>query len=201
MEIADKILIPKNKRKENSNYLDFIRAQKCLVSHQKNVVAHHVRMFDAESGMGGKPSDYKAVPLTNEHHTHGPFALHRIGEKEFWKKYQIDPYEKIIELLKLYLLTFYSLESDFETVEELEAFVESLRKDQQIDSLRKKRRESVKKSLNKKKRGMYQQLKKRVVTEKMELLKKRQRTYRKEIYQKQKEFLKRKKENEHPVNS
>lgn len=50
------------------------------------IVAHHVRMGN-RAGMGQKPDDYFAVPLTDMEHK----RLHHFGEAEFWAKAGVDP--------------------------------------------------------------------------------------------------------------
>ena len=44
--------------------------------------------------MGLKCSDYRAVPLCRDHHSH----YHQVGKVSFWGFWKIDP-EKIIEKL------------------------------------------------------------------------------------------------------
>jgi hypothetical protein len=63
-----------------------------------NIVAHHVRM-GAGAGMGQKPSDFWAVPLTSDEH----HDLHSNGEAGFWAKHDKDPRIIICRLITLWL--------------------------------------------------------------------------------------------------
>lgn len=62
-----------------------------------DVVAHHVRRGMA-GGVGLKPSDYRAVPLTDSEHR----ELHQNGEASFWYKHGVDPDTTIVALLRRY---------------------------------------------------------------------------------------------------
>ena len=79
----------------SSRYLAFIRKLPCLICHKKAVAAH-VRYADAlygkrKTGAAEKPSDYWAIPLCDEHHTHGQEAQHNSGERVWWLRHKIDP--------------------------------------------------------------------------------------------------------------
>ena len=71
---------PKTKTPRNPKYLEFVRSRACCVCGLKyTVVAHHIRMGGG-GGTGIKPSDYRTVPLCDNHHK----LLHQMGERSFW---------------------------------------------------------------------------------------------------------------------
>lgn len=45
-----------------------------------------------ETGMGEKPSDQWAIPLCPQCHRDAPWALHRVGEKAFFRRLKGDPF-------------------------------------------------------------------------------------------------------------
>lgn len=68
------------KRKRNKAYLAWIASLPCCISGKPGPSqAHHVRLGH-HGGMGRKPDDSRALPLSCEQHD----RLHRIGEAEFW---------------------------------------------------------------------------------------------------------------------
>lgn len=81
------------KRVQSAAYLDFIRALPCCISGNNTTVeAAHIRFGDRRAakrptGMGERPDDRWAVPLSGSLHR----EQHSMGERAFWKKYERDP--------------------------------------------------------------------------------------------------------------
>ena len=86
----------------NTSYLNWLRSQTCIASGQKAECAHHIRL-GTNGGKGIKPSDYFCIPLTNEFHTLGGQAVHRIGEDSFLTSFKIDKVASFIQYLERYL--------------------------------------------------------------------------------------------------
>lgn len=86
-------------RKQDPQYLEFIRRQRCLVSGiaVDYMEAHHVRQY-GHGGTGTKPDDSRAVPLRAPFHR----EYHEIGRRNFEAKYQIDLEFEIARLRKEY---------------------------------------------------------------------------------------------------
>jgi hypothetical protein len=64
----------------------------CCVCGKSPVDTAHIRHSGEAGGkqnpgMGRKPDDTFLVPLCREHHS----EQHKIGERKFWKKYEINP--------------------------------------------------------------------------------------------------------------
>lgn len=93
----------KHKNHRNLKYLNWIRKQKCVATGKKAECAHHIRI-NTNGGSSIKPSDYFCIPLTNEYHTTGLFAIHVIGEETFLKELKLTPNELFVNLLKQFLL-------------------------------------------------------------------------------------------------
>jgi hypothetical protein len=72
-------------------HLKFIRQHHCVIGGCNEVptIAHHVRMGLA-GGTSLLPPDDRAIALCNSHHTTGPDAIHRLGEKQFEWRFGID---------------------------------------------------------------------------------------------------------------
>jgi hypothetical protein len=86
----------------NPDYLNWLRLNPCVISHEPAEVVHHVRL-GTNGGMGLKPSDYFCIPLLNNYHTTGKDAVHMIGEKSFIEKFNLDYEALFIHYLKKYL--------------------------------------------------------------------------------------------------
>ncbi|MEM6903473.1 MAG: hypothetical protein AAF556_09580 [Pseudomonadota bacterium] len=72
-------------------HLAFVRQLPCLACGvDYGIHAAHIR-FDSGAGMGMKPGDNRVVPLCYLHHTEGPDAQHRSGEREWWRRRNINP--------------------------------------------------------------------------------------------------------------
>lgn len=89
--------LKKHPRVEDKGYLAFVRKLPSIVSgsHQ-NVQACHVRYSSPshgkrETGMGEKPDDRWAVPLTADEHLFGKDSQHASGERGWWRRQGIDP--------------------------------------------------------------------------------------------------------------
>lgn len=97
----------KQKTPRSAAYLQFVRVHPCLVTGTDyGVVAHHVRMPPHGGGVALKPSDYRCVPLNQMRH----MELHRVGEKQFWKKYGIVPELAMADMLRTWILRRYLIE-------------------------------------------------------------------------------------------
>lgn len=59
--------------------------------------AHHVRL-GSNSGIGLKPSDYRALPLCSFCHD----ELHQHGEADFWTQHAIMPEAEIAKYMIMY---------------------------------------------------------------------------------------------------
>lgn len=75
-------------------YLAWLHELPCAVCHRIPVQAHHVRR------LGERKDDRRAVPLCAPHHLHdwGPDAIHRLGRREFERRFGVDLEELIIRL-------------------------------------------------------------------------------------------------------
>lgn len=94
--------LSKHSNHRNQKYLAWLRLQNCVVSSNKAQCAHHVRM-GTNGGSGLKPSDYFCIPLLNEYHTTGSYALHIIGEETFFKNFELNRDQLFVYYLKNYL--------------------------------------------------------------------------------------------------
>lgn len=108
-------------RKPQTNYLDFIRDQACLVcvaaesrSHSATNCGHSTTHIWQRSkteashtgphGIGTKSDDRTAIPLCAIHHREGIDAYHRVGEKRFQQIHGINISETVASLNRLYEL-------------------------------------------------------------------------------------------------
>ncbi len=113
----------------NLKYLAWLRKQNCVVSNISADVAHHIRL-GTNGGQGLKPSDYFCVPLTDELHTTGNLAVHRIGEESFLRDNEIDKEEIFLFYLSSYALeTFdFKINSKASTLEKIELVINEIEK-------------------------------------------------------------------------
>ena len=88
----------KNIPERNEFYLEFVRSQSCLVCG-KISTAHHTE----NAGMGIKGSDYASVNLCFDHHVAAGDSVHKLGPKEFQKKFNINFKDQQIKLLIKYI--------------------------------------------------------------------------------------------------
>lgn len=80
----------------SSQFLEWIRSQKCFVSEvDRDVVAHHLRILGG-GGTGLKPSDYQCLPLAANIHA----ELHARGEKAFFETLRVSKFDLQIEVMK-----------------------------------------------------------------------------------------------------
>lgn len=91
----------------------------CLVSAAAPSEAAHIRYGDPawgkpETGMGEKPSDMWALPLSTHWHRTGPLAQHHFNERLWWEWIGIDPLEVCSRL--------WPAREDLEAMEEIAGF-------------------------------------------------------------------------------
>lgn len=87
-----------NKPERDSTYLEFVRGFPCLVCKQPST-AHHVE----NNGMSSKGSDYLAISLCYNHHVANGDSVHRLGNEEFQKKFNVNFKDQQIKLLTKYI--------------------------------------------------------------------------------------------------
>jgi len=93
-------------RERDREHLGFIAQLPCVICWRRPVHVAHVRYADAESGAcivgkSEKPSDWRCVPLCPDHHTDGPDAQHKRGERIWWQSQAINPYGLAASLYRL----------------------------------------------------------------------------------------------------
>jgi hypothetical protein len=78
-------------RERDEGYLNDLRSLPCILCLSNvGVEAAHVRYSvcgKPNPGVGQKPHDRYALPLCNHHHR----KQHSMGEREFWRKMQLNP--------------------------------------------------------------------------------------------------------------
>ncbi len=94
--------LSKHNNHRSLGYLSWLRKQPCVVSGRKAECAHHIRL-GTNGGVSLKPSDYFCIPLLNEYHTSGLFALHVIGEETFLNQFKLKPSQLFVKYLKGYI--------------------------------------------------------------------------------------------------
>lgn len=98
----------KQPRIHDDAHLRFIRTLPCIVTKDTlTVEAAHIRFSDLrvdkrKVGVGEKPDDRWALPLSGEAHR----RQHSMNERAFWQEVGIDPV--------LYALALYSVSGDYE---------------------------------------------------------------------------------------
>ena len=86
-------------RVQRPAFLAFVRRRPCCAcGAPAPSQAAHVRMSDAATGnvnpgVGAKPDDRRCVPLCASCHLDAPDAQHRVGERRFWARVALNPYE------------------------------------------------------------------------------------------------------------
>lgn len=89
---------PKPTRVESPHYLAFVRQHPCCVPKcWKRPQASHV-VFQGQGKVGSKVDDTQAVPHCEKHH----LEYHEIGREAFERKYGLNLYQTIIDLLTEY---------------------------------------------------------------------------------------------------
>lgn len=111
--------LSKHKNHRNNAYLAWLRKQKCAITGQKAQCAHHIRL-GTNGGSSLKPSDYFCIPLLNEFHTSGLFALHIIGEGTFFELFKLNRNQLFIGYLKKYLKDKFKKEVEPQSTDENE---------------------------------------------------------------------------------
>lgn len=92
--------LPKPKREKDSDYLEYIRKQPCLVrlcQELSSVDAHHV-ITKGQGKVGSKVDDRLTVPLCRYHHE----IYHRFGMDEFESRYGLILSYEIVKLTREY---------------------------------------------------------------------------------------------------
>ena len=85
--------LEKPRTPRNAKYLDWVGTLACSVPNcGRKGEPHH----EGTGGMGLKCSDYRAIPLCREHHTH----YHMAGKRSFWEFWGVNP-ENIIKRLNI----------------------------------------------------------------------------------------------------
>lgn len=88
-------VVRKDDGERDSDYLAKIRQCRCLKSGETPCEAAHVRFasaaFGKASGMGKKPADRWALPLTAYWHRLARDAQHNRNEQAFWHEVGISP--------------------------------------------------------------------------------------------------------------
>jgi hypothetical protein len=96
---VDESHIPRQRRPRvlDDKHLAWLRTLPCqLDGHVPNVEAAHIRYEDPRfgkrfTGLGEKPSDKFALPLSADRHRLAKDAQHRDAERAFWRRVGIDP--------------------------------------------------------------------------------------------------------------
>ena len=116
----------------NLKYLAWLRKQNCVVSNTPADVAHHIRL-GTNGGQALKPSDYFCVPLTDELHTTGNLAVHRIGEESFLRDNEIDKEEIFLFYLSRFAFELFDFKiaSEATTLEKIELIINEIEKHNQ----------------------------------------------------------------------
>ena len=88
----------------DSTYLAMVRQCPCLdCGLDPAGTAAHVRMqsgaHNKHGGIGKKPADRWALPLCDMCHTIGETSQHRVGEREYWHRFGLNP---LLVCVKLY---------------------------------------------------------------------------------------------------
>ena len=83
------------RKRMEKDYLTFIHEQKCEISNEFPVVAHHYRdsiyaQHGFPVGMGLKPPAIFCIPLSPKFHNLGDFSIHALGNSRFAKFHNFD---------------------------------------------------------------------------------------------------------------
>ena len=83
---------PTVRRHRDPAYLEWLHHLPCIVSTQSHsVIAHHITI--GRNRMGVKEDDSLCVPLASQLHDQHPGALHVVGERSFWNRWGINPFD------------------------------------------------------------------------------------------------------------
>lgn len=90
-----------DRRLRDKDYLSFLHRLPCCVSGvTSDVIAHHLTI--GRGRMGVKEDDSLALPLNTALHDQHDRALHVVGEKNFWRRWSIEPFWLCEDLYTLY---------------------------------------------------------------------------------------------------
>jgi len=81
--------VPKSKTLRDRPYLDWLRGQPCIITHQSghdNETVDPAHISAGGTGAGMKPADNHALPLIHSLHS----LQHQIGETTFWHEHMTD---------------------------------------------------------------------------------------------------------------
>lgn len=112
-----RVELSKHKNHRNAAYLAWLRKQKGVISGKKAECAHHIRL-GTNGGSSLKPSDYFCIPLLNEFHTSGLFAIHGIGEGTFLELFKLNEKKLFIEFLSKYLKEKFKTDVEIKSTDE-----------------------------------------------------------------------------------
>ena len=89
------------RRLHDRPYLAFLHTLPCCISGTTNdVIAHHITI--GRGRMGVKEDDSLALPLSAQWHNDFPQSLHAVGEKNFWRRWGVDPFALASDLYGLF---------------------------------------------------------------------------------------------------
>lgn len=92
-----------NMKIRNKKHLSYIRKLPYIIHDAEEfcngtpIVAHHLTFVNDRGGVALKTGDNWTVPLCFFHHS----ALHNMGERTFWKTWQIDAEEEAKKLWEM----------------------------------------------------------------------------------------------------
>lgn len=109
--------LSKHKNHRNADYLSWLRKERCLISGRKAQCAHHIRL-GTNGGSGLKPSDYFCIPLLNEYHSTGLFAIHGIGEATFFEMFSLNKGKLFVSYLRKFLLDKFKLDIEVSSTDD-----------------------------------------------------------------------------------
>lgn len=89
----------------NMEYVRWIKLFPCEVCKAENAEAAHT----GAHGLGTKASDFRCVPLCEQHHRSDKDGLDKIGPEEFERRYNINIRERILFYIEMWLATGHTL--------------------------------------------------------------------------------------------
>lgn len=103
-------------RVKDGAHLDCIRKLPCIACGARPVQAAHIRSPSPqhgkrETGIGERPSDVWVLPLCPPCHLDGPGAQHKVGEANFYRRININPFTLALAL--------WAAEGDVERMEQI----------------------------------------------------------------------------------
>lgn len=88
------------KKMKSKDYLDYLGGKRCVVSGQRGTDLHHEAVVRKYSGYMKSYFDFGAMPMSHDIHLN---QRHTWGRLEFWRHYQKDPVEIVLELIQNYI--------------------------------------------------------------------------------------------------